>query len=226
MPGSDPGHHGLVSQGESQQPGAVNTVRTTGIYCRSGCVARPLPKNVEVMLSPAAAEVAGFRPCLRCRPDRLPVALAASTAPPVVTEALVQICGGYLDDHCESDLGRMLGVSARHLRRLFAEAVGATPAQVALSRRAHFARSLLDDTDLPMTQVAFAAGFGSIRRMNDVMQEVFKFSPTALRAKRRRPACSSDRRWDHHLLSSMVAADLAQLVDAHSHAGGGGTEVA
>ena len=78
-------------------------------------------------------------------------------------------------------------MSARHLRRLFAEHVGATPSDVARSRRAHFARRLLDDTDLPMTQIATAAGFNSVRQMNRVMQDIFQFTPTELRAKRRQP---------------------------------------
>jgi AraC family transcriptional regulator of adaptative response / DNA-3-methyladenine glycosylase II len=97
------------------------------------------------------------------------------------------IADGVLDDMTEDDLATRLGVSARHLRRLFAEHVGATPTEVARSRRAHFARRLLDDTDLPMTQVAVAAGFNSVRQMNRVVLEVFQFTPSELRAKRRVP---------------------------------------
>jgi AraC family transcriptional regulator of adaptative response / DNA-3-methyladenine glycosylase II len=97
------------------------------------------------------------------------------------------IADGGLDDATEDDLAAHLGVSARHLRRLFAEHVGATPGEVARSRRAHFARRLLDDTDLPMTQIATAAGFNTVRQMNRVVQEVFRFTPSELRAKRRLP---------------------------------------
>ena len=97
------------------------------------------------------------------------------------------IADGALDDATEDDLATRLGVSARHLRRLFAEHVGATPSDVARSRRAHFARRLLDDTDLPMVQLAPAAGFNSVRQMNRVMHEVFRFTPTELRARRRQP---------------------------------------
>jgi AraC family transcriptional regulator of adaptative response / DNA-3-methyladenine glycosylase II len=96
------------------------------------------------------------------------------------------ILDGALDDALEPDLARRLGISPRHLRRLFLEHVGATPDQLARSRRAHFGRRLLDDTDLPITDVAFAAGFGSVRQMTRVMQDVFHASPTRLRSKRRR----------------------------------------
>ena len=108
-------------------------------------------------------------------------------APELVCRAMHCIADGVLDDMTEDDLATRLGVSARHLRRLFAEHVGATPSEVARSRRAHFARRLLDDTDLPMTQVAVAAGFNSVRQMNRVVHEVFQFTPTELRAKRRVP---------------------------------------
>jgi AraC family transcriptional regulator of adaptative response / DNA-3-methyladenine glycosylase II len=97
------------------------------------------------------------------------------------------IADGALDDLTEDDLAVRLGASARHLRRLFAQHVGATPSEVARSRRAHFARRLLDDTDLAMKQVAAAAGFNSVRQMNRVVHDVFQFTPTALRAKRRLP---------------------------------------
>lgn len=134
----------------------------------------------------AAAEAAGFRPCLRCRPDRVtePGWIAA---PELVCRAMRCIADGALDGATEDDLATRLGVSARHLRRLFADHIGATPSDVARSRRAHFARRLLDDTDLPMVQVAPAAGFNSVRQMNRVMQEVFRFTPGDLRARRREP---------------------------------------
>ena len=162
-------------------------VVTTGIYCRSvGCPATPHRRNVVPFDHPAAAEAAGFRPCLRCRPDRLPD-VGWIAAPELVCRAMHSIADGALDDATEDDLATRLGVSARHLRRLFAQYVGATPSEVARSRRAHFARRLLDDTDLPMTQIATAAGFNSVRQMNRVVQEIFQFTPTELRAKRRQP---------------------------------------
>ncbi len=101
--------------------------------------------------------------------------------------ALRAIADGTLDDATEDGLAARLGVSARHLRRLFDVHVGATPAEVARSRRAHFARRLLDDTDLPLAQVATAAGFNSVRQFNRVMKEVFRFTPNELRARRRAP---------------------------------------
>jgi AraC family transcriptional regulator of adaptative response / DNA-3-methyladenine glycosylase II len=161
-------------------------VITTGIYCRPGCPATPLRRNTLPFGHAAAAEAAGFRPCLRCRPDRVtePGWIAA---PELVCRAMRCIADGALDGATEDDLATRLGVSARHLRRLFAEHIGATPSDVARSRRAHFARRLLDDTDLPMVKLAPAAGFNSVRQMNRVMLEVFRFTPTELRARRRVP---------------------------------------
>src|ERR1700710_2153284 len=123
-------------------------VVTTGIYCRPGCSGNPLARNTRPYTSAAAAEAAGFRPCLRCRPDREPTP-GWVEAPELVCRALRGIADGALDDATEDALATRLGVSARHLRRLFDVHVGATPAEVARSRRAHFARRLLDDTDLP-----------------------------------------------------------------------------
>ncbi len=162
-------------------------VLTTGIYCRPECTAgRPMARNTRPYRHAAAAEAAGFRPCLRCRPDQQP-ASAWIAAPELVCRALRAIAAGALDGATEDEFAAQLGVSARHLRRLFDEHVGATPAEVARSRRAHFARRLLDDTDLPVAEVAFAAGFASVRQMNRVMKDVFAFTPSELRARRRVP---------------------------------------
>src|SRR5260221_3931563 len=161
-------------------------VVTTGIYCRPGCPATPLRRNTLPFGNAAAAEAAGFRPCLRCRPDRVtePGWIAA---PELVCRAMRCIADGALDGATEDDLATRLGGGPRPPRRLFAEHIGATPSDVARSRRAHFARRLLDDTDLPMVQLAPAAGFNSVRQMNRVMHEVFRFTPTELRARRRQP---------------------------------------
>jgi AraC family transcriptional regulator of adaptative response / DNA-3-methyladenine glycosylase II len=164
-------------------------VVTTGIYCRPGCGGRPHPRNVRPFANAAAAEAAGYRACLRCRPYRSAPPLSWS-GPELVCRAVQLVLDGGLDDGLtEHDLGARLGISARHLRRLFAEHVGATPDQLARSRRAHFARRLLDDTDLTVTQVAFASGFGSVRQLNRASHEVFRASPRELRARRR----ASDR---------------------------------
>jgi AraC family transcriptional regulator of adaptative response / DNA-3-methyladenine glycosylase II len=163
---------------------AVNAVRTTGIYCRPECTGRPLERNSRLYRSAVAAEAAGYRPCLRCRPDRLPPAMNGDCAS-LVGRALTLIADGELDNGSEETLAERLGLTARHLRRVFHERVGATPAIVARSRRAHFARRLLDETDLRISQIAFAAGFTSVRQMNRVMSDVFRFTPAELRAKRR-----------------------------------------
>lgn len=162
----------------------VSAVKTTGIYCRPGCSARPNAGNVHSFPLAAAAEAAGYRACLRCRPYRSPQ-LAIWTGPELVCRAVQLILGGALDLGTEADLGRRLGVSGRHLRRLFAAHLGVTPDGLARSARAHFARRLLDDTDLSVTQVAFAAGFGSLRQYNRACLEVFQAPPRTLRAKRR-----------------------------------------
>lgn len=163
-----------------------NAVRTTGIYCRDGCAGRPRAHNVTRYASAVAAEAAGYRPCLLCRPDRLPDSTRTAAGPhELVERALILIADGALDDATEDGLARRLGVTGRHLRRLFAETVGATPAFVARSRRAHFARRLLDETDLRIGEVAAAAGFASVRQMNRVVLDVFRFTPSELRGRRR-----------------------------------------
>ena len=163
----------------------LSAVVTTGIYCHPGCSASPHAANVLAYDNAAAAEADGFRACLRCRPYRTHHADPWVQGPELVCRGVRLIIDGTLDDEPEADLARRLGVSPRHLRRLFLEHVGATPDQVARSRRAHFARRLLDDTDLTINDIAFAAGFGSVRQMSRVMHDVFHASPTALRAKRR-----------------------------------------
>lgn len=162
-----------------------SAVVTTGIYCRPGCGAKPLAKNTRTFELPAAAEAAGFRACLRCRPYRI-AGPARSDAPELVCRAVQMIIDGALDDGTEAALADRVGMSARHLRRLFLEHLGASPDQLARSRRAHFARRLLDDTDLTILDVAFASGFGSLRQFNRTMREVFHASPSDLRNRRRR----------------------------------------
>lgn len=166
----------------------LSAVSTTGIYCRPECGARPDPEHVSPFRSPVAAEAAGYRPCLRCRPDRhwSSDTNAAVGVPAAVATALGLISDGYLDRFDEAALADRVGYSTRQLRRLFEQHVGATPAFVARSRRAHFARRMLDETDLSMPVIAGAAGFGSVRQMNRVVESIFTFSPRALRAKRRR----------------------------------------
>jgi AraC family transcriptional regulator of adaptative response / DNA-3-methyladenine glycosylase II len=160
-------------------------VVTTGIYCRPGCSARPRSENVRTFPLAAAAEAAGYRACHRCRPYRSLESLTWE-APELVCRAVRLILDGALDRGTENDLGARLGVSARHLRRLFTRHLGVTPDGLARSARAHFARRLLDDTDLTITEIAFAAGFGSTRQLNRACREVFRESPRILRARRRK----------------------------------------
>lgn len=163
-----------------------SAVVTTGIYCRPGCAARPLAQNTRTFDHPAAAEAAGFRACHRCRPYRV-AGPVGSSAPEIVCEAVQLIIGGALDDGgTEAALADRIGISPRHLRRLFLKHLGASPDQLARSRRAHFARRLLDDTDLAIGDIAFASGFGSLRQFNRIMREVFRASPSELRDRRRR----------------------------------------
>jgi len=162
-----------------------SAVRTTGIYCRPGCGAKPRAENVRTFEQPAAAEAAGYRACLRCRPYRV-AGTVPDEAPEIVCRAVQLIIAGALDDGNEAVLGTRLGVSARHLRRMFHEHLGVTPDQFARSRRAHFARRMLDDTDLAIADIAFASGFGSLRQFNRAMRDIFRATPKELRDRRRR----------------------------------------
>jgi AraC family transcriptional regulator of adaptative response / DNA-3-methyladenine glycosylase II len=163
---------------------AVSAVVTTGIYCRPGCGARPLAEHVRRFGSSAAAEAAGYRACLRCRPYRSAPSVPWS-GPELVCRAVRLILDGALDGGTEAQLGARLGLSARHLRRLFKTHLGVTPDGLARSARTHFARCLLDDTDLSVLDVAFAAGFGSVRQLERACNEVFRMSPRMLRSRRR-----------------------------------------
>jgi AraC family transcriptional regulator of adaptative response / DNA-3-methyladenine glycosylase II len=172
-------------------------VTSTKIYCRPICPARsPKDENVRYYATAAAAEAAGFRPCLRCRPEASPGSPAWSGTSSVVSRALRLIGDGALDSHGVEALADRLGVTARHLRRLFVQHLGATPIEVALTRRVHFAKKLLDETHLPISQIAFAAGFGSLRRFNGEMRRTFCRTPTELRKlARSRPEGSDGYRF-------------------------------
>jgi AraC family transcriptional regulator of adaptative response / DNA-3-methyladenine glycosylase II len=157
-------------------------VTTTGIYCRPVCSARtPRRENIVFYPSAAAAEEAGLRPCLRCRPETAPGAGAWRGASNTVNRALALIELGALDDGDVSALADRLGVGERQLRRLFRQHLGAAPISVAQTRRVHLAKQLLHETRLPMAEVAMAAGFGSVRRFNETFQTLFGRPPAALR---------------------------------------------
>jgi AraC family transcriptional regulator of adaptative response / DNA-3-methyladenine glycosylase II len=159
-------------------------VLTTGTYCRPVCPARaPRRENATYFACAAAAEEAGFRPCLRCRPETAPGTAAWAGSSTTVARALRLIDDGALDDRSIDDLARRLGVSSRHVRRLFDEHLGASPIAVALTRRLHLARRLLTDTALPITEVAQSAGFASLRRFNDAALKAWRVAPTAVRRR-------------------------------------------
>lgn len=161
-------------------------VTSTGIYCRPICPA-PTCKSSNVRYYPtaAAAAAAGFRPCLRCRPEAAPGTPAWLGTSAVVRRALRLIHEGALDDGAVGDLATRVGVGPRHLHRLFMRHVGAPPIAVAQTRRLHFAKRLLDETALPMTQIALASGFGSLRRFNHAMRATYSRAPRELRRLRR-----------------------------------------
>jgi AraC family transcriptional regulator, regulatory protein of adaptative response / DNA-3-methyladenine glycosylase II len=168
-------------------------VRTTGVYCRPVCPARtPKRENCVFLPCAAAAQEAGFRPCLRCRPEASPGTPAWLGTSATVSRALQLIDAGALDDDGITALADRLGVGERHLRRLFLLHLGAPPLAVALTRRVLFAKKLIDETALPMTEVAFAAGFSSVRRFNDAVRRATGRSPRSLRGSRgRRPAAAA-----------------------------------
>lgn len=161
-------------------------VTSTGIYCRPICPARcPKFENCRFFASAAAAQEAGFRPCLRCRPEIAPdLAFWRGTAN-TVSRALALIADGALDgeDSDVETLAERLGVGGRQLRRLFKHHLGASPIAVAQTRRVLFAKQLLHDTHLPMAEVALASGFGSVRRFNETFRDLFGRPPSALRRK-------------------------------------------
>ncbi len=162
-------------------------VRTTGIYCRPICPAPTAkPENTLFFLTAAAAQEAGLRPCLRCRPEAAPDSgawrgVSNSGYSNTVSRALGLIEAGALDERGVAVLAERLGVGERQLRRLFARHVGASPLGVAQTRRVLLARQLLHETAMPVTEIAFAAGFGSIRRFNEVFQRLYGRPPSALR---------------------------------------------
>ena len=157
-------------------------VKTTGIYCRPICPARtPRPENVTFFPTAAAAQEAGFRPCLRCRPETAPDLGAWRGTSNTVSRALALIELGALDEAPFDTLAGRLGVGERQLRRLFRQHLGASPVAVAQTRRVLLAKQLIHETHLPMTEVAFAAGFGSVRRFNETFLALFGRAPGDLR---------------------------------------------
>ncbi|WP_332677877.1 bifunctional transcriptional activator/DNA repair enzyme AdaA [Brevundimonas sp.] len=159
-------------------------VKTTGIYCRPVCPARtPKRENMFFVVTAAAAEEAGFRACLRCRPETAPDMGAWRGTSNTVSRALALIEAGALDEGDVDGLAARLGVGERHLRRLFRQHLGAAPVSVAQTRRVLLAKALIHQTDLSMAQVALASGFGSVRRFNETFQALYERPPSALRRR-------------------------------------------
>lgn len=160
-------------------------VKTTGIYCRPVCpVKQPLSKNVMYYPSAPAAEHAGFRPCLRCRPETAPFCPAWKGTKSTVERALKLIADGALDTGGVEDLADRLGMGARHLSRLFKQHLGASPTQCAKTFRLQKAKRLLNSTDLLMASVATKSGFSSLRRFNAAFTELYGRPPTDIRRRK------------------------------------------
>jgi len=159
-------------------------VKTTGIFCRPICPARtPKFENCQFVPTAAAAMAAGFRPCLRCRPESAPGSDAWRGTEATVARALKLIEDGALDDGDVASLAKRLRVGERQLRRLFAQHMGATPIAVAQTRRVLHAKRLIHDTDLTMIEIALASGFGSVRRFNETFRRLYGRSPSELRRR-------------------------------------------
>jgi AraC family transcriptional regulator of adaptative response / DNA-3-methyladenine glycosylase II len=172
-----------LSQRDSRFDGRFFTaVKTTGIYCRPVCPARtPHSKNVIFYPTAAAAQEAGYRPCLRCRPETAPDLGAWRGTSNTVSRALSLIELGALDQGDVAALAERLGLGERQLRRLFREHLGASPIAVAQTRRVLLAKQLIHETRLPMAEIAFASGFGSVRRFNEAFFSLFERAPRELR---------------------------------------------
>ena len=178
-------HRAMLARDARYDGRFFTCVKTTGIYCRPICPARP-PKleNCVFLPTAAAAQEAGFRPCLRCRPESAPDLGAWRGTSGTVTRALRLIEAGALDEGDVDALAARLGVGERHLRRLFLRHLGAAPVTVAQTRRVLLAKQLIHQTDLPMTEVALASGFGSVRRFNETFQQLYRRPPGELRRRR------------------------------------------
>ena len=162
-------------------------VRTTGIYCRPVCTVKtPRASSCQFYSSAAAAEAAGFRPCLRCRPELAPYALQQNLAHAVWQ----RIAAGALNAGDIEGLSREVGLSSRQLRRVLAQHFGVTPVELAQTQRLLFAKKLLQETQMPMAGIAYAAGFGSVRRFNALFALRYGIAPTAIRRANAKPAGS------------------------------------
>ncbi|WEG08061.1 Ada metal-binding domain-containing protein [Microbacterium horticulturae] len=190
----------------------ITAVRSTGIYCRPSCPARtPKPSNVTFYPTAAAAHEAGYRACKRCLPDAAPGSPEWNLRTDAAGRAMRLIQDGVIEREGVPGLARRLGYSARQLGRILTTELGAGPLALARAHRAHTARMLLVGTDLPAADVAFSAGFASIRQFNDTIREVFGMPPLALRARRHAMPGSGEPGEIHLVLAHRAPIDLDGL---------------
>ena len=201
-------------------------VTTTGIYCRPVCPVRiPKKENVRLYKSAASAAVAGFRPCLRCRPESSPGTPAWSGSSWKVSRALQLIEQGFLDEASVDDLANALDVGSRQLGRLFHNHLGASPVEVAQTRRLHFAKKLIDETQMPLSEICFASGFGSIRRFNAVFDKTYNRSPKDFRNKAKKVAGKAAGKGVEIFLSYRPPYDWQSILDFLAYRAIPGVEV-
>jgi AraC family transcriptional regulator of adaptative response / DNA-3-methyladenine glycosylase II len=181
--------HAAVEARDKRFDGLFFTgVTSTGIYCRCVCPAKtPKPANRRFFPTAAAAEMAGFRPCLICRPERAPGQAPIDAADRLAHAALQRIEAGALEEASLEDIAADLGVTDRHLRRVMIDVFGAPPIQLAQTHRLLAAKRLLAETDLPIAEIAFASGFKSLRRFNALFAERYRLAPSCVRKRNGRP---------------------------------------
>lgn len=212
MKANDPRYDAMLSRDPRFDGRFFVGVKTTGIYCRPVCPARPKRANAVFFESSLAAERAGYRPCLRCRPESAPGSPAWTGTSALVSRALKRIAMGERIAADDEAFAAKFGVSARHLRRLFEKEVGKSPKRIADEQRLGFARQLVVETDLPFTRVAEAAGYKSLRRFNSSFKDRFARSPTELRRKRK---ARGDDGWVEIALNYRPPFDFASVLDFH-----------
>ena len=195
-------------------------VRTTGIYCRPSCPARtPAYANVTFHPSAAAAQAAGYRACKRCLPDATPGSPDWDVAADVAGRAMRLVADGVVDREGVEGLAARVGYTPRHLGRILTAELGAGPLALARARRAQTARVLIETTDLSFTDIAFAAGFTSVRQFNETVREVYASSPTELRGRRARGAATGEVRMRLGVRTPFAGRALHAFLAAHVVAG-------
>jgi AraC family transcriptional regulator, regulatory protein of adaptative response / DNA-3-methyladenine glycosylase II len=190
-------------------------ITSTRIYCRPVCPARvSYPEHRRFFASAAAAEQAGYRPCLRCRPELAPGRALVDAVPCLARTAALRIAAGALNGRSVGDLARELGVGERQLRRAMERELGVAPCELAQTHRLLLAKCLLTDTALPVTRIAFASGFQSLRRFNSVFRERYRMNPSTLRRRSASPARPGREPRPMAIASASAAAPVAVRRDA------------